>query len=206
MNVLNYMWHGFHFTNMLPYRFSFLLSFILLATAYRAYIVMREEANIFDVIAMSAMAFIIAVISYRDQSEKALLSSVVVCFIFVAIMFVYERKLINSKILNYVVFAVCLVEMGINANTGVKTVTVTGYSNYPRNSESVSDLIGSVESEDNGFYRIETMSNYTINDPALYGYKGVSQFSSTANVNVTNIMKSLGLQACLLYTSPSPRD
>ena len=195
MNVLNYMWHGFHFTNMLPYRFSFLLSFILLATAYRAYIVMREEANIFDVIAMSAMAFIIAVISYRDQSEKALLSSVVVCFIFVAIMFVYERKLINSKILNYVVFAVCLVEMGINANTGVKTVTVTGYSNYPRNSESVSDLIGSVESEDNGFYRIETMSNYTINDPALYGYKGVSQFSSTANVNVTNIMKSLGLQA-----------
>lgn len=99
MNVLNYMWHGFHFTNMLPYRFSFLLSFILLATAYRAYIVMREEANIFDVIAMSAMAFIIAVISYRDQSEKALLSSVIVCFIFVAIMFVYERKLINSKIL-----------------------------------------------------------------------------------------------------------
>lgn len=156
---------------------------------------MREEANIFDMIAMSLMTFIIAFISYRDQSEKALLSSVIVCFIFVAIMFIYERKLINSKLLNYAVFAVCLVEMGINANTGVKTVTVTGYGNYPRNSESVSDLINSVESEDKGFYRLETMTNYTINDPALYGYKGVSQFSSTANVNVSNIMKSLGLQA-----------
>ncbi len=195
MNVLNYMWHGFHFTNMLPYRFSFLLSFILLAAGYRAFTVMKEERNIFDIIALSAMTFVIALVSYRDQTEKALISSMVVCFVFIVAMFIYERKLINEKALNFVVFVVCIVEMAMNANLGVKTVTTTGYSIYPRNEKSIEALIDTVESNDKDFYRIETTSNYTINDPALYGYNGISQFSSTANVNVTNMMHSLGIQA-----------
>jgi len=34
---LDYIWHGFHFTNMIPYRFSFLYSFVLLYMAYKAW-------------------------------------------------------------------------------------------------------------------------------------------------------------------------
>ena len=34
---LDYIWHGFHFTNMIPYRFSFLYSFVVLYMAYRAW-------------------------------------------------------------------------------------------------------------------------------------------------------------------------
>ena len=36
---LDYIWHGFHFTNMIPYRFSFIFSFVMLYMAYRAYLV-----------------------------------------------------------------------------------------------------------------------------------------------------------------------
>ena len=36
-NYLNYIWHGFHFTNMIPYRFSFLISFVLVVMAFRAF-------------------------------------------------------------------------------------------------------------------------------------------------------------------------
>ena len=39
---LDYIWHGFHFTNMIPYRFSFLYSFVLLCMAYRAYLLRHE--------------------------------------------------------------------------------------------------------------------------------------------------------------------
>lgn len=39
---LDYMWHGFHFTNQIPYRFSFLYSFVLLYMAYRAYLMRRR--------------------------------------------------------------------------------------------------------------------------------------------------------------------
>ena len=34
---LDYIWHGFHFTNMIPYRFSFLYSFVVLYMAYSAW-------------------------------------------------------------------------------------------------------------------------------------------------------------------------
>ena len=39
---LDYIWHGFHFTNMIPYRFSFLYSFVVLYMAYRAWIQRRQ--------------------------------------------------------------------------------------------------------------------------------------------------------------------
>ena len=35
---LDYIWHGFHFTNQIPYRFSFLFSFVLVYMAYRAWL------------------------------------------------------------------------------------------------------------------------------------------------------------------------
>ncbi|MGN1481867.1 YfhO family protein [Porcipelethomonas sp.] len=210
MNVLNYMWHGFHFTNMLPYRFSFLLSFILVAAGYRAFTVMRDDIKMFDVIALSAMTVIIALVSFRDQSESAVIASIVVCLIYVAIMFVYERKLINKNMLNYLVFGVCVIEMGVNAYKGVETVSVTGYSIYPKNYDSVEAMIDAAEEDDkDGFYRLELTSNYSINDPALYGYRGVSQFSSTANVSVTRFLESLGIQASAAgnryyYTQSTP--
>ncbi len=39
---LDYIWHGFHFTNMIPYRFSFLYSFVMLYMAYRAWLLHRS--------------------------------------------------------------------------------------------------------------------------------------------------------------------
>ncbi len=39
---LDYIWHGFHFTNMIPYRFSFLYSFVLLYMAYRGWLLRRK--------------------------------------------------------------------------------------------------------------------------------------------------------------------
>ena len=39
---LDYIWHGFHFTNMIPYRFSFLYSFVVLYMAYRAWTLRRK--------------------------------------------------------------------------------------------------------------------------------------------------------------------
>jgi len=39
---LDYIWHGFHFTNMIPYRFSFLHSFVVLYMAYRAWCLRRS--------------------------------------------------------------------------------------------------------------------------------------------------------------------
>lgn len=43
---LDYIWHGFHFTNMIPYRFSFLYSFVLLYMAYRGWLLRRKFGDL----------------------------------------------------------------------------------------------------------------------------------------------------------------
>lgn len=52
---LDYIWHGFHFTNMIPYRFSFLYSFVVLYMAYRAWI-LRRSFRPWQVIAGAVLA------------------------------------------------------------------------------------------------------------------------------------------------------
>lgn len=209
MNILNYIWHGFHFTNMIPYRFSFLFSFLLIAAAYRAFTVITESINIFDILSMLAMTFVIALISYKDQSEKAVIMSISVCFIYVIIMFIYNIKVINKKSMGMIISLVCAVEMGWNAYIGVTEVTTTTYSIYPKNNEQVKEMLKLESDNEKDFFRTEFTTNYTINDPALYGVKGVSQFSSTANVNITRFLEGLGLQASAAgnryyYTQSTP--
>ena len=46
---LDYIWHGFHFTNMIPYRFSFLFSFVVLYMAYRAWL-MRDSFKLWQLV------------------------------------------------------------------------------------------------------------------------------------------------------------
>lgn len=52
---LDYIWHGFHFTNMIPYRFSFLYSFVVLYMAYRAWL-MRRKFNTWQIIGAGVLA------------------------------------------------------------------------------------------------------------------------------------------------------
>ncbi len=51
---LDYIWHGFHFTNQIPYRFTFLFSFVLLYMAYRAWL-QRESFRLWQILLGGAL-------------------------------------------------------------------------------------------------------------------------------------------------------
>ena len=59
---LDYIWHGFHFTNMIPYRFSFLYSFVMLYMAYRAWI-HRRSFRIWQVLTAGLLSITILLFS-----------------------------------------------------------------------------------------------------------------------------------------------
>ncbi len=61
---LDYIWHGFHFTNMIPYRFSFLHCFVMLAMAYRAWL-LRKKFRIWQLIPAAMMTAL--VLACSDQ-------------------------------------------------------------------------------------------------------------------------------------------
>ncbi len=64
---LDYIWHGFHFTNMIPYRFSFLYSFVVLYMAYRAWL-LRDSFRPLVVLAAGLMTS--AILSFSEDVDK----------------------------------------------------------------------------------------------------------------------------------------
>jgi len=196
-NVLNFIWHGFHFPNMLPYRFFFLFSFVLLVIGYRAFILILEESmKMWDILAMLLLSIAVFVVSYKVADDQAVFWTSITALLYCFIFFLYIRKIFNRKLFWTTMTVVICFEMFENTRIGTEKVSTSDYVSYPSTIESVSTLLDEIETQDDSlFYRMEISTTYTLNDLALYGYNGLSQFSSMANVSTTKWMRSLGLAA-----------
>ena len=210
LNVLDYMWHGMHETNMIPYRFSFLISFIIMVLAYRALLVI-DQINIVDIIFMALVSgAVLFCYTVKGEEIYIIVGNLIIMAFVIASIFLYNKKIFNKKILNTLLCIVILAELGASSLIGVNAVRVTTRSTYPDQLETIKEAVAQVdESDDELFYRSEFSNFYTTNDPALYGYNGVTMFSSTINVNVSNFMYGIGLLGWdagnrYLYAETSP--
>ena len=199
LNYLDFIWHGFHFPNMLPYRFSFLFSFTLLIIAYRAYqILLEEKLSFFQWGAMIAVGAAFLFIAYKSgvqtEDHKFVKYSAILAGVYLVI--ILFRVFTPKQIVQGALSLVILFEMGAQSINGVKAVGSSGYTSYPANNEDIQQLLKIRDQrEDELFSRTELTMWYTLNDPSLYYYNGVSQFSSMANEHVTTFMRKLGVSA-----------
>ena len=74
---------------------------------------------------------------------------------------------------------------------GLDTVGNTQRTSYFENYDDVTAL---AESREDEMARMEISYNYILNCPALYHYKGLSQFSSSINADTTELMEKIGLE------------
>ena len=227
LRQLDYIWHGFHFTNMIPYRFSFLFSFVMLFMAYRAWID-REKFRIWQVLA--AALFAAAIIACNNGAKDlslfegsdtrdswmfvlcngtVLLASVAAfCYGLsgkkipkdadknVAAWIRNENALRRGSI-GIIILAVMAAELVLSLlNFGIN-FSGTSVTHYPRGTEHAASMIRYMHEreEDTLFYRAETTHSQTLNDGALNDYNGVTAFTSSANVKVTEFMRMMGYGA-----------
>lgn len=200
MNILNFIWHGFHFTNMLPYRFSFLFSFVLLVAGFRAYhVLLEEKLNMPQWFGMLASGVLFLSLSYGvrtegDDPNKFVIASGILASVYLVI--VLCRNFMPKNAVQILLAAVLVFEMGQHAINGTKTVGSSDYDSYPSSGEHIETLLEQMEeTEDELFYRTDITSWYTLNDPSLYGYNGVSQFSSMANEKITTFCRLMAIPA-----------
>ncbi|MDE5754343.1 MAG: YfhO family protein [Oscillospiraceae bacterium] len=197
MNYLNFIWHGFHFTNMLPYRFSFLFSFVMLIMAYRAYQVLLEELHILHWVAMILVGAGFCWLAYgsgiQEEEEHAFVKS---CIILggVYLIVILCRLFAPKAVVQVLLAGVVGFEMVGQAVRGVEAVGSSGYSSYPANNSEVQALLD-LEDDSDVFHRTELSMWYSLNDPSLYEYNGVSQFSSMANESISTFCRKIGLPA-----------
>ena len=194
-NFLNYIWHGFHFPNDLPYRQSFLYSFILLIMAYQVLMRLKEySTKEIAGVGLAVMAYVVIVqkITSKNVDELSVILTLILIAIYVLVMVLMKDKRYQSSAVA-VLLLCCVVTEAAAANTD-------NYSMDQPKSNYVSDLpdFQAVkkqldERENGGFYRMELTNLRARMDPAWYHYNGVSTFSSMAYEKVSNLQSRLGM-------------
>lgn len=199
----NFIIHGFHLPNMLPYRFSFLISFVLVIMAYRAFLLI-DKINFSDIFVMGITGTVFILFAYvgpqtinstdNTTDTTAIVGTIAITVIYLGLFALRNVKLLPKQVLSAGLFIVMLVEIYAGAIIGVKTVRVTSHDGYPDQGEAIQELKSNIEEkETDKFYRMEMQAYYTINDSSIYGYNGVSLFSSTVNESITNFVKGMGM-------------
>ena len=219
LRQLDYIWHGFHFTNMIPYRFSFLLSFVLLYMAYRAWL-LRRHFKPWQYVLSAVLSLGIFACSDSRTDPVFIAYNLTFTVLYLAV-FLYpavlkplpreadpqekqahkEEKRRRRELSGWLMAGVLAAELILNTvNFGV-IFPYTGVSNYPKGTADAEAAIEQMENRETGnlFYRAETTHSQTLNDGALNGYRGISTFTSSANVQVTKFMQALGYGAKNTY-------
>lgn len=193
-NYANYIWHALHFPNDLPYRFSFMYSFILLIVSFKT-ITNIKGIGIKEIGFVSMFWIAFLAISQEMTTNKitnyAIYTTMAFVIIWCAVLFIIKKNKLNQTVLGVLIVAVTFCE-AIISDTGAFNLNqkLTDYNgNYTNYTEAVDYL----NKNDTSFYRAELCDLNTRMDPCIYGYRGISTFSSMAYENYSGLQYTLGM-------------
>ena len=222
---LDYIWHGFHFTNQIPYRFSFLFSFVVLYMAWRAWL-LRESFPLWKILLAGVLSVVVLLFGGHQGSDYlywlfnlAFLGLYLVCMVAQhshfdllgqalaargqeelpqaqGYMLHREETQRRRQRVRKAVAATMALELVLHTALFFSGFSIYDYD-YPKKEDAAAAVFQKIEEmgSDQLFYRTEVTHAQTLNDGALNGYHGISTFTSSANVATTEFMQSLGAAA-----------
>ncbi len=187
INVLDFIWHGMHFPNQLPYRNSFVYIFLVLSMAYPALTHLREfSGKQIGAISLAGAGIVLLAQKLNDKTPE--LQTLYVSLAFIAIYAAVltldrVRRMSRRELALAVLFAV-IAELSVNTLMTLHRIDVTevmsyrdGYMSGPQ-VDAIREQLKTFEQDEQGdFYRVEVVPPKTINDPFMYQYRGVSIFA-----------------------------
>lgn len=202
VNVLNFIWHGFHYPNSLPARQSFIYIALMLTVCFQAYRNLDRFSDRSILAAfLGAVSFVLLSQKFREGDEAyhfaVFYGAIFFLAVYAGLMVLYRRRGQGERgrkraalAALLTLFTVC-VEAAVN--TTCTSVTTTSRTAYTADNEAVETLAASLKGSAD-FYRIEKTDQRTKNDGAWMHFPSVSLFSSMAHADVTEFMKSLGCE------------
>ena len=209
-NVTNFIWHALHTPNQLPFRFSFLVSFTLMTMAYQVYLKLpRWRRREFAALVVTIGILLLA--SFRGPQENLFvlitLGLATLYFAF-TVLGRFLHKGVRRR-MQLALLVVVILELAFSTVAGVNTVRTTSHSSYLWRYNEVQQLLAQRDKTASAFYRSDFTRWYSVNDPTLYGYQGISIFSSTLGAHTSLFLEGLGLPSWPLgnryyYAETSP--
>ena len=201
--MLNYIWHGFHFPNQIPYRQSFIMSFVLVTMAFITIRCLKSfEKRTLSGVIIGAIAFLILYEKFGAGNEGyqqiglSLLFVVVQGMVLHHIISVSGAKKRNAC--QFLLLCTMVFEILVSSVFTISRVSehegFTAYDFYGKNREAVHNYAVNVEGTDghNTFERTEMYPNNICEIQAVYDVKGMSIFSSTARESLVKYMRNFG--------------
>ena len=201
-STLDLIWHGFQLPNWLNYRQSFMLCFIFLVMAYKAFEGLRVIGYRYAIASTGAIAALLIVmqkIGYKNLPDfTAVWPSLafLVLYLFMLRACTAENK--NTRQTASLVLAILVsLEMfcaGLANTTALDTdVIYSSRTSYRSFIDRVQPIADDVKEMDTSFYRMEKTVHRKTNDNLSLGMRGISNSTSTLNAKVVALMKGMGI-------------
>lgn len=200
--MLNFIWHGFHFPNQIPYRQSFLMSFVLICIAFMTIRVIRQfSLSAVCACAVGAGCYLILYEKFGEGNEGYI--QILLTLVFILIQGLVLRAICRNKskkkfhyetmiaitMMVEILVASCASMSLVCANEGFP-----GYDFVGINKEAVEEYAIAAEGSEghNTFERTELFPNNICDIQSIYDVKGLSIFSSTARESFIQYMRNFG--------------
>lgn len=208
------LWHGGQLPNWLPYRYSFMLSFLMTAFAAKAFDNIEEiRKKQLAGIALAWFAVLVYIESqdnYLEDISRDTMDSLLVILPAMAILLIISAVVIQLKDKLHrkgiCVILVAVISAEAFCNTLVQIIRQDFdivYSTKPSYNNVIDptrEVVDEIKANDDGFYRIEKTYFRTVNDPLACGMYGLSHSSSTLNAKPIALLSYLGFTARSHYT------
>ena len=209
LKPLDLIWHGFSMPNWLNSRYSFMLCFVLLVMAYKAFGNIKATSEKFI---LGTAAFLILFIAVAEKfemesfltSDSKLLTfgciwfsiafTVILTAVLCTKLSINHKK--HSKAISGVLAAVICLELFCNGIVCFlqlhKDVSFTTYTSYNNHLAELRPVVNAVKEHDNSFYRMEKVRHRTKNDNMALGMYGITNSTSTLNQKAIDFIGNLG--------------
>ena len=210
---IDMMWHGGQVPNWLPYRYSFLVSFVLLNMAVVAFknlkdVPINKLAAQFVVI-LIGMLFMVKINYEHIDLKKSMWVAIVFMLVYLVLIYMLNNgKAGRTRMMNGAIIVSMLLFVGGEATYNAvdsmnkihKEVSYSGgnyYNNFIQNGRAI---VKSLEEHDDGLYRAEKTYWRCVNDNDALGLRGISHSSSVMNTKIINFIETMGYCTHSYYT------
>ncbi len=221
-------WHIFQLPNWFPYRYAFVISFMMVLVASEAFLRSKNTSHVYYAAFVILLLVVYSVFFLRPSlgvSKTQIRMSVIflVCAVVLIILFKHlpravtvRSKRIRLRILRFAMWIIFIcvtsVELSVHAEYLLRGLnnehgfeSYDGYYNYRKRTE---ELVKYAQEDDsrtggNGFYRLIQGFQRNYNEGIGLGYQSIAHYSSAYNRHLNDFLHRLGFAQIYLWSSNS---
>ena len=191
---LDRVWHAFNKPVGFLFRYSFLLSFMLLHLGWQGFLRLRGRLALQKTPLVLVAALVVAMLAHRETHDFLTTGKLILGFglllAFSALLWLINKRKWRYGLLFLLAFV--LFDMGASAYISLRHADYPPLADFAGYVNNEKPIVEAIKSREDSFFRMEKDYSYSDNDALLLGYNGLSHFSSADKMFVRSFLDAMG--------------